>query len=129
MKHRNEHNPDRPAPRIPKPDIRVIAATTRAIVADIAAMAAPSIMASLRLLILALIADQPRHGYELIKAIEERLGGSYSPSPGVIYPILSWLDDVGYATVEPAPRAARPIASRLKARLSSKRTGRRWTTS
>lgn len=56
----------------------------------------------LRLLILAMIAEQPRHGYELIKAIEERLGGSYTPSPGVIYPTLSWLDDMGYAEVEVA---------------------------
>lgn len=55
----------------------------------------------LRLLILALIAEAPRHGYELIKSIEERFGGSYSPSPGVIYPTLSWLDDMGYAAVEP----------------------------
>ena len=54
----------------------------------------------LRLLLLAMIAERPRHGYELIKAIEDRLGGSYSPSPGVIYPTLSWLDDMGYATVE-----------------------------
>jgi DNA-binding PadR family transcriptional regulator len=54
----------------------------------------------LRLLVLALIAEQPRHGYELIKAIEERFGGSYTPSPGVIYPTLSWLDDMGYATIE-----------------------------
>jgi DNA-binding PadR family transcriptional regulator len=54
----------------------------------------------LRLLVLAMIADQPRHGYELIKAIEERMGGSYSPSPGVIYPMLSWLEDMGYAVVE-----------------------------
>jgi DNA-binding PadR family transcriptional regulator len=55
----------------------------------------------LRLLILALIAEQPRHGYELIKLIEERMGGSYSPSPGIIYPTLSWLDDMGYAAPEP----------------------------
>lgn len=55
----------------------------------------------LRLLVLAMIAEQPRHGYELIKAIEERFGGSYSPSPGVIYPTLSWLDDMGYARIEP----------------------------
>lgn len=48
-----------------------------------------------------MIAEQPRHGYELIKAIEERMGGSYSPSPGVIYPMLSWLEDMGYAVVEP----------------------------
>jgi DNA-binding PadR family transcriptional regulator len=54
----------------------------------------------LRLLVLALIADQPRHGYELIKGIEERSGGAYSPSPGVIYPTLAWLDDRGYAQVE-----------------------------
>ncbi len=56
----------------------------------------------LRLLLLAIIADAPSHGYELIKTIEERFGGSYSPSPGVIYPTLSWLDDMGYAVIEPA---------------------------
>jgi DNA-binding PadR family transcriptional regulator len=54
----------------------------------------------LRLLVLAMIAEGPRHGYELIKAIEDRLGGSYSPSPGVIYPTLSWLDDMGYAAID-----------------------------
>jgi DNA-binding PadR family transcriptional regulator len=53
----------------------------------------------LRLLVLALLAENPAHGYELIKAIEERFGGSYSPSPGVIYPTLSWLDDMGYVEV------------------------------
>lgn len=53
----------------------------------------------LRLLILAMIVERPAHGYELIKAIEERLGGSYSPSPGVIYPTLAWLDDMGYASI------------------------------
>jgi DNA-binding PadR family transcriptional regulator len=57
----------------------------------------------LRLLVLAMIAEEPRHGYELIKAIEERFGGSYSPSPGVIYPTLAWLDDMGYAAIEPEP--------------------------
>ncbi|HZD25195.1 MAG TPA: PadR family transcriptional regulator [Alphaproteobacteria bacterium] len=54
----------------------------------------------LRLLVLSLIAEQPSHGYEIMKAIEERLGGSYSPSPGVIYPTLAWLDDMGYAAVD-----------------------------
>jgi DNA-binding PadR family transcriptional regulator len=54
----------------------------------------------IRLLVLALIAEQPRHGYELIKAIEERLGGSYTPSPGVIYPTLAWLDDMGLVQAE-----------------------------
>jgi DNA-binding PadR family transcriptional regulator len=53
----------------------------------------------LRLLILQLIAEKPRHGYELIKAIEEQLGGSYSPSPGVVYPTLTMLEELGYATV------------------------------
>lgn len=47
-----------------------------------------------------MMAEQPRYGYELIKAIEERMGGSYSPSPGVIYPMLAWLEDMGYAVLE-----------------------------
>jgi DNA-binding PadR family transcriptional regulator len=52
----------------------------------------------LRFVILRLIADKPRHGYEIIKDIEERLAGSYSPSPGVIYPTLTLLEELGYAT-------------------------------
>lgn len=54
----------------------------------------------MRLALLAMIAEAPRHGYELIKAIEDRFGGGYTPSPGVIYPTLAWLDDMGFATVE-----------------------------
>jgi len=53
-----------------------------------------------RLLALAMIGEEPRHGYELMKAVEERMGGSYTPSPGVIYPTLSWLEDMGYVSVE-----------------------------
>jgi DNA-binding PadR family transcriptional regulator len=53
----------------------------------------------LRLVILRLIAEKPRHGYDLIKEIEERLGGSYSPSPGVIYPTLTLLEEMGQASV------------------------------
>ncbi|MDB5850637.1 MAG: PadR family transcriptional regulator [Rhodoferax sp.] len=53
----------------------------------------------LRLVLLRLIADKPSHGYELIKAIEERLNGAYTPSPGVIYPTLTLLEDLGYTTV------------------------------
>ena len=49
----------------------------------------------LRLLLLKLIADGPRHGYELIKAIEEMTAGSYAPSPGTVYPTLSLLQDEG----------------------------------
>jgi DNA-binding PadR family transcriptional regulator len=48
---------------------------------------------ALRLVILRLIADAPRHGYELIKEIEDRFGGAYSPSPGVIYPTLTLLEE------------------------------------
>jgi DNA-binding PadR family transcriptional regulator len=53
----------------------------------------------LRLVILHLIAEKSRHGYEIIKAIEERVGGAYSPSPGVIYPTLTLLEELGHVTV------------------------------
>ncbi|MBS1240481.1 MAG: transcriptional regulator, partial [Proteobacteria bacterium] len=49
----------------------------------------------LRLVLLKLIADEPRHGYELMKALDEMTGGAYSPSPGTIYPTLSLLSDEG----------------------------------
>jgi DNA-binding PadR family transcriptional regulator len=49
----------------------------------------------LRLVLLKLIADEPRHGYELIKAIEEMTGGDYAPSPGIVYPTLTMLEDMG----------------------------------
>jgi len=49
----------------------------------------------LRFVVLALIAEQPRHGYELIKELEERTGGAYRPSAGVIYPTLAMLEDEG----------------------------------
>ncbi len=54
----------------------------------------------LQLVILSLLADKPRHGYEIIKDVEERSGGFYSPSPGVIYPALTYLEEIEYATVE-----------------------------
>lgn len=53
----------------------------------------------LRLVILALIAQQPRHGYEIIKEIEDRLSGAYAPSPGVVYPTLTLLEELGYAAL------------------------------
>jgi DNA-binding PadR family transcriptional regulator len=56
----------------------------------------------LRFVILKLIAEKPRHGYELIKAIEDKLGGAYSPSPGVVYPTLTLLEELGHATVDAA---------------------------
>ena len=53
----------------------------------------------LRYVILQLLAERPSHGYELIKAIGERMGGQYQPSPGVVYPMLTMLDEMGHATV------------------------------
>jgi DNA-binding PadR family transcriptional regulator len=49
----------------------------------------------LRLVLLKLIADEPRHGYDLIRAIEDLTGGEYAPSPGVVYPTLTLLQDMG----------------------------------
>ena len=49
----------------------------------------------LRLILLKLIEESPRHGYDLIREIEERSGGAYAPSPGVVYPTLTMLDDMG----------------------------------
>jgi DNA-binding PadR family transcriptional regulator len=54
----------------------------------------------LRLLALALIAEQPRHGYEIIKVLEDKTGGWYAPSPGIVYPTLTYLEEAGYVTVE-----------------------------
>ena len=56
----------------------------------------------LRLVILHLISEKPRHGYELIKSIEEMAGGAYSPSPGVVYPTLTMLEELGYVSVAAA---------------------------
>lgn len=49
----------------------------------------------LRLALLTLIAEEPRHGYELIRAIEDMTGGSYAPSPGAVYPTLQMLEEEG----------------------------------
>ncbi|QRN56049.1 PadR family transcriptional regulator [Dyella caseinilytica] len=54
----------------------------------------------LKLLLLALIEQQPRHGYELIRIIEEMFHGQYSPSPGAVYPTLTMLEELGHASVE-----------------------------
>ena len=53
----------------------------------------------LRLVLLRLIAEKPRQGYELIKAIEEQVRGAYSPSPGVVYPTLTLLEEMGWVSV------------------------------
>ncbi|HEY1900460.1 MAG TPA: PadR family transcriptional regulator [Steroidobacteraceae bacterium] len=57
--------------------------------------------ADLQLLLLALLAEKPSHGYELIKALEERSSGYYAPSPGMVYPALTYLEELGHASVEP----------------------------
>ena len=54
----------------------------------------------LRLIALALIAEQPRHGYEIIKVLEDKTAGWYSPSPGIVYPTLTYLEEAGYLTAE-----------------------------
>ena len=54
----------------------------------------------LRLLALALIAEQPRHGYEIIKVLEEKTEGWYAPSPGIVYPTLTYLEEAGYVTAQ-----------------------------
>src|SRR5258708_1789643 len=55
----------------------------------------------LQLIALALIAEQPRHGYEIIKVLEDKTAGWYSPSPGIVYPTLTYLEEAGYVTAQP----------------------------
>ena len=54
----------------------------------------------LQVVVLALLAEKASYGYELIKDLEDKSGGFYIPSPGVIYPALTYLEELGYATVE-----------------------------
>jgi DNA-binding PadR family transcriptional regulator len=61
----------------------------------------------LKLLLLSLIAEQPRHGYELIRAIEDLCGGTYTPSPGAIYPTLTFLEESGYAAIHQTDESAK----------------------
>jgi DNA-binding PadR family transcriptional regulator len=51
----------------------------------------------LQLLILLLLSEKPRHGYEIIKAVEEHSSGVYTPSPGMVYPALTYLEEMNYA--------------------------------
>jgi DNA-binding PadR family transcriptional regulator len=76
----------------------------------------------LQLIILAFLAERPSHGYELIKTIEERSGGFYTPSPGVIYPALTYLSEIGHASVEQeGTRKLYNITAEGKAHLASNR--------
>jgi DNA-binding PadR family transcriptional regulator len=76
----------------------------------------------LRLVLLKLIADEPRHGYDLIRAIEEMTGGEYAPSPGVIYPTLTLLQDMDL--IEEAkgkgPRKAFQVTDEGRAHLAER---------
>ena len=71
----------------------------------------------LRLVLLKLIADEPRHGYDLIRAIEEMTGGEYAPSPGVVYPTLTLLQDMGL--IEEAEAKGSASRSRPPTRAAS----------
>jgi DNA-binding PadR family transcriptional regulator len=64
----------------------------------------------LRLVLLKLIADEPRHGYDLIRAIEELTGGQYAPSPGVVYPTLSMLAEMGLIAEQPSTDSRKRFA-------------------
>jgi DNA-binding PadR family transcriptional regulator len=77
----------------------------------------------LRLVLLKLIADQPRHGYDLIRAIEELTHGSYAPSPGVVYPTLTMLQDMGLIeeTAAAGARKAFAATSEGEAHLAERR--------
>lgn len=55
----------------------------------------------LKYVILRLLEEKPRHGYDIIKELESRFGGSYAPSPGTVYPTLTMLEDMGFARVVP----------------------------
>lgn len=55
----------------------------------------------LKYVILRMLAEKPRHGYEIIKEMEDKFGGAYSPSPGTVYPTLTMLEDLGYARATP----------------------------
>ena len=64
----------------------------------------------LKFVVLALIAEQPRHGYEIIKEIEHRVGGAYAPSPGVIYPLLTMLEELGLVELSASEGAKKLFA-------------------
>ena len=76
----------------------------------------------LRLVLLKLIADQPRHGYDLIRAIEELTGGEYAPSPGIVYPTLTLLQDMGLIEEAKAkgPRKPFEVTDEGRAQLEEK---------
>jgi DNA-binding PadR family transcriptional regulator len=76
----------------------------------------------IRLLVLSLIESEPRHGYDLIKQIEEMSGGAYAPSPGVVYPTLTLLEEAGFAaTTSEGNKKLYTITDEGKAHLDENR--------
>jgi DNA-binding PadR family transcriptional regulator len=76
----------------------------------------------LQLMLLALIDEAPRHGYELIKALETRSNGFYAPSPGMVYPALTYLEELGFVTVQQEGNRKRyEIAEAGRAHLAANR--------
>ncbi|HKU95495.1 MAG TPA: PadR family transcriptional regulator [Vineibacter sp.] len=77
----------------------------------------------LRLVLLALVAEQPRYGYQLIKEIEQRFGGTYAPSPGSVYPTLTLLEETGQITTRDAdgPKRLFEITDEGRAYLAENR--------
>src|SRR5919197_981578 len=76
----------------------------------------------LRLLALALIAEQPRHGYEIIKVLEDKTAGWYAPSPGIVYPTLTYLEEAGYVTAQAeGPKKLYTITDSGRAHLDENR--------
>jgi DNA-binding PadR family transcriptional regulator len=72
--------------------------------------------------ILFLLEERPRHGYEIIRALEQRSRGLYVPSPGMIYPALTYLEEVGYASVETeGTRKLYSLTKQGKERLAGQR--------
>jgi len=82
----------------------------------------------LRMLLLWLIGEKPRHGYELIKAVEQLVGGAYSPSPGSVYPILSLLEDMGQIEGTSSDQVRRQFNLDEGARLAARRSKSMETT-
>jgi DNA-binding PadR family transcriptional regulator len=78
----------------------------------------------LRLVLLLLLESEPRHGYDLIREIETRTGGAYSPSPGIVYPTLTYLEELGHIEVASAegPRKLYTITDAGRTHLSDNRS-------
>src|SRR2546422_7733206 len=70
----------------------------------------------MKYVILKLLRDKPRHGYEVMKELEERMHGCYSPSPGTVYPTLQWLEDEGLVRAKDVERSEEHT-SELQSRL------------